>query len=78
MKYYLCVKLFDNNMMHIIGQEELASPLYAEYQIVGSAKNSGDIGSAAAALVQQFCDTGAGLTADNFKKWALATAGERI
>ena len=74
MKYALCIKPDDKNLLHIVEKSELVSPLYGAYQVVATAKNEFAAIEMTADFVQRFCDTGAVLKPDSFKAWIL---GER-
>ena len=69
MKYALCVKTEDKNLMHILAADELKSPLYAAYAVIATANDEAAAFAVVADFVQKFCDTGQALKPDAFKKW---------
>jgi len=75
MKYCLCVKNGDRNLLHIISAKELGKPFYGGFVCLARADFEEEAFEMAAGMVRDFCEGfwERGLSPDfgEFKAWAL-------
>ena len=55
MKYHLCIKENDKNLLHIIEADDLKHPLYGGYVSIKKADDEEEAIKAVASLVEDFC-----------------------
>jgi len=70
MEYCLCVKPNDKNLLHIVSSKDLRKKhFYGAYRVVATADDEMGAFTAAAALVQDYCDAHGANDFSHFKKW---------
>jgi hypothetical protein len=73
MKYCLCVKENDKNLLHIITAKDLKKPLYRGFKKVAVAFGESEAYEACARLIEDFCklswDKGENPDFGGFKAW---------
>ena len=73
MKYHICVKKNDRNLLHIVSEKELKKPFNGELESLAISHSKTDAIDAATRLIEDFCDVhyGKGKSPDfgAFDKW---------
>jgi len=69
MKFCLCIKPNDNNLLHIVARKDLKRKVYRAYRVIATVKDETAAHAAVAGLVQDYCDAHGYNDFSHFADW---------